>query len=325
MELKLHANATTTPKTRAYIQASAASVTELAEELGLSETTVRRWKKRSAVNDRSHTPKRLAISLSETEERLAVELRTTVGLSLDDILEVMHRCVNPNLSRSAIHRCLKRHDVSAKPKAERPAHAAFEDAPIGFIHIDLKHLPKLDGTKSYVFVAIDRATRFVFAEIVQDRSGATIAACLERFIDAFPATVHTIVTDNGAEFTDRFGSARWKSAAQLKATGRHPFDRICADHGIEHRLIKPFRPQTNGMVERFNRRMADAIRAKPAVAANKGKNKFLTHKERDAFIEKFVHTYNRTRLRCLGWKSPDETLVNLTGHDTKAGTQASRR
>jgi transposase-like protein len=64
MELKLHANATTTPKIRAYIQQSQASVAALSRELGVSETTIRRWRKRSSVDDRSHTPRRLAISLS---------------------------------------------------------------------------------------------------------------------------------------------------------------------------------------------------------------------------------------------------------------------
>ena len=55
MELNLHANATTTPKVRAYIQRSKKSVAELAAELGVSETTIRRWRGRTTVSDRSHT------------------------------------------------------------------------------------------------------------------------------------------------------------------------------------------------------------------------------------------------------------------------------
>lgn len=325
MELKLHANATTTPKTRSYIQSSDASVTELAEELGLSETTVRRWRNRNSVIDRSHTPKRLAVSLNETEERLVVELRTAVSLSLDDIVEVMHRCINPSLSRSAIHRCLKRHDVSVQPKIEHPAHGTFEEASIGFIHVDLKHLTKLDGIKTYVFVAIDRATRFVFIDIVEKRSGAVIARCLEKFIKVFPATVHTIVTDNGSEFTDRFGGARWRRREKCEATGRHPFDLVCTTNNIDHRLIKPHHPQTNGMVERFNRRLADALRSKSNVATNAGRNKFLTNDERNTFIENIVYNYNSTRLRCLHWKSPIQILANLTGHNTNAGIHVVHR
>ncbi len=63
MELALHANATTTPRTRAYIQRSKKPVAELADELGVSETTVRRWRGRTAVDDHSHRPKRLTTSL----------------------------------------------------------------------------------------------------------------------------------------------------------------------------------------------------------------------------------------------------------------------
>ncbi len=119
MDLKLHANATTTPKTRAYIQRSTASVAELARELGVSETTVRRWRRRETVTDRSHTPKKLSISLTLEEEVLVRELRTEFALSLDDITEVMRRCVNDTLSRSAIHRCLQRHGISRRPKPDK--------------------------------------------------------------------------------------------------------------------------------------------------------------------------------------------------------------
>ena len=112
MELSLHANATTTPKVRTYIQRSRKPVADLAIELGVSETTIRRWRERTSVIDRSHAPKTLTTSLSALEEALVCELRTKLQLPLDDITEVMRRCVNAKLSRSAIHRCLKR-QVSA--------------------------------------------------------------------------------------------------------------------------------------------------------------------------------------------------------------------
>ena len=98
MLVKLHANAATTPKVRAYIQASNLPPSELALELGLSETTVRRWKGRSGVADRSSAPHTLASSFSLEEEEIAVQLRTELDLSLDDSLEVMRRCLRPRLS-----------------------------------------------------------------------------------------------------------------------------------------------------------------------------------------------------------------------------------
>ena len=91
MELNLHANATTTPKVRAYIQRSKKSVAELAAELGVGETTIRRWRGRTTVDDRSHRPHRLMTSLSAMEETLVCELRTSLQLPLDDLVEVMRR------------------------------------------------------------------------------------------------------------------------------------------------------------------------------------------------------------------------------------------
>jgi transposase-like protein len=321
MQLRLHANAATTPKTRAYIQRSAQSVAQLARELGLNETTVRRWKARTTTADRSHTPKKLAISLSAIEERIVVELRTLLALPLDDIVEVMRRCVNPKLSRSAIHRCLKRHGVSARPKATKPPVGAFEDAPVGFIHLDLKFLPALERRKAYVFVAIDRATRYVYVEVHPQRDAATAAAFLERFLAHFPHQVHTILTDNGSEWTDRFAVCK-KGKPADKPSGDHPVDRLCAQRAIKHKLTRPFRPQTNGLVERFNRRIAEAIAQHPK--RGNAHRKFTSHAERNAFVLRVVADYNRTRLKCLAYKAPAEVLLNLPGPNTRRGSTQAR-
>jgi hypothetical protein len=90
-ELNLHANATTTPKVRAYIQRSKKPVAELANERGVSETTIYRWRGRTTATDRSHTPKRLTTKLLPLEEALICELRTRLQLPLDDITGVMWR------------------------------------------------------------------------------------------------------------------------------------------------------------------------------------------------------------------------------------------
>lgn len=319
MQVKLHANATTTPKVRAYIQQSKGSVAELARELGVSETTIRRWRERRTVTDRSHEPNTLTTSLSLVEQRLICELRSELALSLDDITEVMQRCVRAAISRSAVHRCLRRHGLNRRPRAAAPPVGVFEQTGIGFVHIDLKHLPALRRRKSYVFVAIDRATRFVHVEIADSRSADAIATCLERFLEAFPQRVHTILTDNGSEFTDRF-AVDMKDKPDGKPSGRHPFDRICAKNAIDHRLTRPFTPQTNGMVERFNRRIAEALRNAPPDERNGGKNRFENHDERNHFIRSFVYAYNHTRLRCLGYTAPIQALNNPPTHNTQAGT-----
>jgi transposase InsO family protein len=316
MELSLHANATTTPKVRAYIQRSRKPVADLAIELGVSETTIRRWRERTSVNDRSHAPKTLTTSLSALEEALVCELRTKLQLPLDDITEVMRRCVNAKLSRSAIHRCLKRHGLSRRPQPDKPVVGIFEQATVGFIHVDLKHLPALQRRRSYAFVAIDRATRYVYLEIHPKRDADTAAGFLSRFIAHFPHRLHTILTDNGSEFTDRF-AVDMKDKPRDRPSGRHPFDRVCAEHNIDHRLTKPYRPQTNGLVERFNRRIVEAIGRQPKRPT--AHRLFVSHPERDAFLNRFVNDYNRTRLKCLGYLAPIQVLANPPGLNTKAG------
>ncbi|MFM7390765.1 MAG: integrase core domain-containing protein, partial [Vampirovibrionales bacterium] len=77
-----------------------------------------------------------------------------------------------------------------------------------------------------------------------------------------------------------------------KPSGEHPFDVVCRERGIEHRLTRPYRPQTNGMLERFNRRLSEAICRYPIT--HKHRNRFNCKEDRVAYIEDFVYAYNRT-------------------------------
>jgi transposase-like protein len=316
VEIKLHRNATTTPAVRTIIQRSSAPTAELARRFGVNQTTVRRWRNRAGeVLDRSHARHHRGQSTDPTSEALISELRTTLGLSLDDIVEVMRRCLDPNLSRSAIFRCLQRLGLSRRPAPKAAAPGRFAAEPCGFIHLDLKHLTRLRGDRTYAYVAIDRATRFVYLEIHARRDAATARAFLERFARVFPAPIRVVLTDNGSEFTDRF-AVDMKNKPEGRPSGRHPFDQACHTLHAEHRLAKPFRPQTNGMVERFNRRLAEALRARENVHPRR---KFDTHQQRNAFILRFVDDYNCTRLRCLAYQAPAQALANHAEHNTKAG------
>ena len=149
-------------------------------------------------------------------------------MPLDDILEAMRRCLNPKLSRSGVHRCLQRHGLSARLTPDKAPAVTFQtDAPAGSIHVDVKYLPPLGRRRSYAYVAIDRATRFVYLEILPDRRAATAAGFLTRFLDRFPLAVHTILTDNGSEFIDRFavdkkGKPQDKPSGETPSTGSPP-------------------------------------------------------------------------------------------------------
>jgi transposase InsO family protein len=156
------------------------------------------------------------------------------------------------------------------------------------------------------------------------RRATTAAGFLDRFLDHFPLEVHTILTDNGSEFTDRFAVDK-KAKPKDKPSGDHPFDRSCARRAITHRLTQPFQPQTNGRVERFNRRLSEHLNRVPQNRAAHHR-RFLDHAERDAYLHTFVADYNRTRLRCLDYQAPAELLAKLAGHNTCAGkTKTERR
>ncbi len=118
MKISQHVN--TTPKTRAYIQSSDKSAKVLAEELGVNVDTIYPWRKRDSTHDLSHTPHNLNPSTTPEQEVLIAGLRTDLALSIDDIIEVMNRCLNLTLSSSSVGPCLRRLGVSkpAKPKSE---------------------------------------------------------------------------------------------------------------------------------------------------------------------------------------------------------------
>ena len=91
-----------------------------------------------------------------------------------------------------------------------------------------------------IFAAIDRATRWVYVERLQDKSAASAGGFLSRLIDKAPFTITKVLTDNDKEFTDRFCAT-----GQRQPTGAHAFDRVCTANRSEHRLTKPRTPQTN--------------------------------------------------------------------------------
>ncbi|MEJ5211145.1 MAG: integrase core domain-containing protein, partial [Burkholderiales bacterium] len=101
-----------------------------------------------------------------------------------------------------------------------------------------------------------RATRWVFVQIKPAKTAPAARAFLAALIRACPIRIRTILTDNGKEFTDRF-----VTTGERTPSGQHVFDELCAALGIEHRLTRVRRPQTNGMVERFNGRIEEVLRS----------------------------------------------------------------
>ncbi len=101
-----------------------------------------------------------------------------------------------------------------------------------------------------MFLAIDRVSKFVYVEFHPTADMATGGAFMQSVIKAFLYRIHTVLTENGVAFTKN-ASTKWDGM-------RHVFDRACDEHGMEHRLTKPYHPRTNGQAERINRTIKDA-------------------------------------------------------------------
>lgn len=264
MSHRIHSQARTTPKTRAEIQASSLSERQLAKKYSITRSTVRKWKNRQETEDRSHKADTYHTTLNELEETIVVSLRETLYLPLDDLVYITKTYINPNASRSGVNRCLVRHGLSRLkdilPQTEdgetAPPKKTFKDYEPGFLHIDIKYLPKMpeEQQRRYLFVAIDRATRWVFLHVYDDMTEARSVDFLERVRAAAPMKIIKLLTDNGTQFTDRFTSKA------KQPTGQHAFDQACTQANIEHRLSPPRHPQTNGMVERFNGRISELLK-----------------------------------------------------------------
>ena len=256
MTQALHSQARTTHLIREEIKNSTLPQAELARIYNVTRQTIRKWQDRDSPVDGSHCPKNLNTTLTPEQELIVVELRTTLLLPTDDLLSVTREFINPAVSRAGLGRCLRRHGVSdlrdlVKQDDGAPAtKKTFKDYEPGFIHIDIKYLPQMpdESSRRYLFVAIDRATRWVFINIYADQSENSSVDFLAKACAACPVKIVKLLTDNGSQFTDRFTT----KGKNREPSGRHLFDRLCKQFDIEHRLIPPRHPQTNGMVERFN-------------------------------------------------------------------------
>jgi len=283
MLISLHKQATTTPKVRALIQASTEPASVLAERHGTTVLTVYKWRHRDSVYDRSHTPHHLQTTLTPAQEEVAVVLRRSLLLSLDDLLSVVREFLNPDVSRSGLDRCLRRHGVAnlraLVAQTPRPTHKPFKEYEPGYLHVDVKYLPQMadESSRRYLFVAIDRATRWVFVRIYHSKTAANARRFLRDLDRACPVKITRVLTDNGKEFTDRLFGLR-----QRAASGEHDFDRLCDDLGIEHRLSPPMHPQTNGMVERFNGRIEEVLQS----------HHFISGEDLETTLMRYVHLYN---------------------------------
>jgi transposase InsO family protein len=291
----LHGSATTTAAVRRAIQHSQESLRALANRYGVNQKTVAKWKKRTSAADLPTGPKEpKSTVLSIEEEAVIVAFRRHTLLPLDDCLYALQPTI-PRLTRSSLHRCLQRHGIGRLPDIEgdKEPKKRFKSYPIGFFHIDLAEVQTAEG-KLYLFVAIDRTSKFAFVQLVESANRVTASAFLTALIAAVPYKIHTILTDNGIQFRYAPRYAAGPTARYMT----HMFAMRCRENDIEHRFTKINHPWTNGQVERMNRTIKDATVKR---------YHYDSHDQLSRHLADFVSAYNfGRRLKTLKGLTPYE-------------------
>ena len=276
-----HANATTNVRLRKEISNSNATILELSNKYGVSENTVKKWKKRDTFKDKSSRPNAIYYSLSDLEMLIAVELRALTWWALDEITEILNP-EEPEKIRSAVYRTFVRENVNKVPEKEKEKARKFKEYDPGFLHIDVTYLPKINGIKYYLFVAIDRATRTLYYKIYDAKTSANAENFMLECFDFFPFGITHVLTDNGLEFTNRL----LKDKKGKYCAKPSKLDIVCKQNKIDHRCTKPFTPKTNGMVEKAN----DIIKNKTIKIT-----KYASLKEMNDDLMRFLVHYNLYR------------------------------
>jgi transposase InsO family protein len=286
--LAIHPNARTTPAVRAEIARSREPTGVLAQRYGVSTETIRKWRKRGleACQDRSSRPHKLPWKATAEERAIVCAVRRATGFPLDDLTFVVRHFL-PHLNRDSIYRILRAEGLGRLPAQSRPRRGSgtFKDYDLGFVHIDVKHLPKLRTTngesrKRFLFVAIDRCSRSVHLAVKDDETEASALAFLQEAVAAFPFQLTHVLTDRGSCFT---------------ADG---FEAACRSLEVEHRKTRPYTPQTNGLAERFNGRVQREVLGIT----------IYSHTDLEHLLHGFNEAYNARRQRVLNGASPDEVV-----------------
>jgi len=281
-----------------------------AEAQGCSPATGYKWIRRFAaegsegLRDRSSRPHRTPARLSPDREAAILARRQST-------LEGPHRIAWAlGEVPSTVHRVLRRLGAPRLRDLDRPTRMVVRyerERPGELVHVDIKkqgRIPDGGGWRvhgrdskrggrvkrglgyDFVHAAVDDRSRLAYAEILADERKETASAFMGRALGFFTdrgITVERVLTDNGSCYRSR------------------TFAQVLADAGIRHRRTRPYRPQTNGKVERFNlTRKWEWAYAKP----------YETNASRTEALERWLHDYNYHRPHMAHAGRPPITVVN---------------
>ena len=314
----MHANARLTPVGRRTLIEriqSGRPVAHVAAEMGISRATAYKWWARFrredwvGLQDRSSRPRRCPHQTPRARERQVERLRRSRKLGPARIGGILE------MPTSTVHRVLCRQGLNRLAWMDRPTGRVIRriemHRPGELVHVDIKKLGRIppgggwrahgrgNANRSrqtrvgYAFIhaAIDGYSRVAYAEIHPNEQGVTAAEFWTRAQAWFAArgiSVERVLTDNG-------GCYRSDAFHQALA-------------GIEHTFTRPYRPQTNGKVERFNRTLLDDwayVRV------------YRSERQRTQALDRWLHLYNHHRSHTsLGGQAPMTRINNLPGQYT---------
>ncbi len=319
-----HPNARLTPLHRLNMVACVIdkgwSVESTADRFQVDAKTVRKWvtrfraEGRDGLQDRSSRPHRSPNRTVRSKRREVLRLRRKRRWGADHIAH------HVGLSSSTVQQILRSEGLARLDHGDRaadtePVRRYERDNPGELVHVDVKKLgaiPPGGGWKvhgrgkaptgvhakvgyRYLHTAIDDRTRVAYSEILDDEQATTAAAFWRRAHTWFAArgvAVERCLTDNGSCYRSRL----WAAAL--------------ADTGVTHKRTRPYRPQTNGKVERFHRILLEEwAYIRP----------WTSERERHQAYDGFIHFYNHHRSHgALAWATPHETLKRLAGDNLPA-------
>lgn len=295
------------------------SLIRYAEKYGVTKAAVKyktnrqyiyRWKRRfdgslESLRDRSRRPLHHPNQHTPQEAKLISDMRRRNPDAGLVVFWVKLRLRGYSRSIPGLYRFLKKMGIMAvHPPNPKYIPKPYEQMsyPGQRIQVDVKFVPSaclinscVIGKQFFQYTAIDEFSRWRFVEAFEEHSSYSSALFLEHLIKAFPCRIECVQTDNGQEFTKRFSSYGGSDKPTI-------FQVRLMEHGIRHKLIRPFTPRHNGKVERSHRKDNERFYAT---------HRFYSFEDFSRQLKVYNRRdYNNFPMRPLGWKSPNQVLDN---------------
>ena len=285
-------------------------VADVAGQLQVSRQTVYKWVRRyqaegrQGLFDRSSRPHSMLRRTDQRTEDRIVKARNRYRWGADRI------GLQLGMPASTVQRVLDRRRCPKLSMIDRPTGEVvrrYERSEAGsLVHVDVKKLgriPKGGGWRihgrsavmrgtglgfEYVHTMIDDHSRYAYSEILDDETGPTSAAFIQRGIEHFASlgvVISELMTDNAKAYTE------------ARVTRE-----LLAEHQITHIRIRPRRPQTNGKVERFNRTLLEEFAYARA---------YTSSRDRRRRLDPWLHAYNHHRAHTAIGTVPADRVNNV--------------